>query len=107
MSTKDFEQKFQHAVAMSDAVARALGYGESVTDNRKLDVATAFKQAVDEFVAVARELASAIARTSAFLTGAGTMASQVDALKKSIETANAAEFKAAQIEADKRYQGRS
>lgn len=111
MATKNFiksTEAFDRAVAISDRVAMQKGYDEPVTDQMRLEVTTAWSATIEAFDVVARDVGAAIARASALIgADSGTLAQQVDAIKKRIEDANKKDYNARLAAADAQFQGRA
>jgi hypothetical protein len=107
MKTDKFVEKYDRAVAASDRVARAIGYGESMNDSMRLDVATAWAAVVREFESMAAEVMATISRASGFIGDASPLTERVDVLKKLVAEANTAEHKRSAAATDARYQGRA
>jgi hypothetical protein len=92
MSTaiETYTAQLEFAKKYADGVARLVGYHEPVTDVMRLRVIEAHRDALNALNAVVNEAADAVARAAAISPEAGTLAQQIDAIRKRIEAANEA-----------------
>jgi hypothetical protein len=104
-TTGTLTQKHKRVVSLTDAAARKVGFGSTLTDQERVDVISALKELVEAYEQVGSEVEGALtdARTFVDVPEGSTLAQTIGDLRVRIDNTAKAEHKAKQLAADVRF----